>query len=55
MTAVGGTTLTVEASAMHGKGEIRLTGKLGDVMKESALAAISFIRSHADKIRNSRG
>ena len=34
---------------MHGKGEIRLTGKLGDVMKESALAAISFIRSHADK------
>ena len=48
-TAVGGTTLTVEASAMHGKGEIRLTGKLGDVMKESALAAISFIRSHADK------
>ena len=48
-TAVGGTTLTVEASAMHGKGEIRLAGKLGDVMKESALAAISFIRSHADK------
>ena len=48
-TAVGGTTLTVEASAMHGKGEIRLTGKLGDVMKESALAAISFIRSHADR------
>lgn len=34
---------------MHGKGEIRLTGKLGDVMKESALAAISFIRSHADR------
>lgn len=48
-TAVGGTTLTVEASAMHGKGEIRLTGKLGDVMKESALAAITFIRSHADR------
>ena len=48
-TAVGGTTLTVEASAMHGKGDVRLTGKLGDVMKESALAAISFIRSHADK------
>lgn len=48
-TAVGGTTLTVEATAMPGKGEVRLTGKLGDVMKESALAAISFIRSHADK------
>lgn len=48
-TVVGGTTLTVEASIMHGKGETNLTGKLGDVMKESALAAISFIRSHADK------
>ena len=47
-TAVGGTTLTVEASAMHGKGEIRLTGKLGDVMKESALAAITYIRTHAE-------
>ena len=48
-TAVGGTTLTVEATAMRGKGEIKLTGKLGDVMKESALAALSFIRSHAEK------
>ena len=47
-TAVGGTTLTIEVSAMHGKGEILLTGKLGDVMKESARAAISYIRSHAD-------
>lgn len=46
-TAFGGTTLTVEATKTHGKGEIRLTGKLGDVMKESALAAITFIRSHA--------
>ncbi len=46
-TAVGGTTLTVEATAMAGKGEVKLTGKLGDVMKESALAALSFIRSHA--------
>jgi len=34
---------------MKGKGEIILTGKLGDVMKESARAAISFIRAHADK------
>ena len=48
-TAVGGTSLTVEATAMEGKGDIKLTGKLGDVMKESALAALSFIRSHADK------
>ncbi|MBQ4053729.1 MAG: endopeptidase La, partial [Clostridia bacterium] len=48
-TAVGGTTLTVECSAMPGKGEIKLTGKLGDVMKESALAALSFIRAHAEK------
>ena len=47
-TAVGGTTLTVEATAMQGKGELKLTGQLGDVMKESALAALSFIRAHAD-------
>lgn len=48
-TSVGGTTLTIEVSAMPGKGEILLTGKLGDVMKESARAAISYIRAHADK------
>ncbi|MBQ7912847.1 MAG: endopeptidase La [Clostridia bacterium] len=48
-TAVGGTTLTVEATAMQGKGELKLTGQLGDVMKESALAALSFIRTHAEK------
>ncbi|MCM1236760.1 MAG: endopeptidase La, partial [Ruminococcus flavefaciens] len=46
-TAVGGTTLTIEVSAMQGKGEILLTGKLGDVMKESARAAISYIRSNS--------
>lgn len=46
-TAVGGTTLTIEVSAMHGKGDIQLTGKLGDVMKESARAAISYIRSNS--------
>ncbi len=45
-TSVGGTTLTIEVSLMHGKGEILLTGKLGDVMKESARAAISYIRSN---------
>ncbi len=48
-TAIGGSTLTIEVSAMQGKGEILLTGKLGDVMKESARAAISYIRAHADK------
>lgn len=46
-TAVGGTTLTIEVSAMQGKGDILLTGKLGDVMQESAKAAISYLRSHA--------
>ncbi len=48
-TAVGGTTLTIEVSAMHGKGEILLTGKLGDVMKESARAAISYIRANCSQ------
>ena len=48
-TSVGGTTLTIEVSLMAGKGEILLTGKLGDVMKESARAAISYIRANADK------
>ncbi len=48
-TSVGGTTLTIEVGLMSGKGEIILTGKLGDVMKESARAAISFIRANADK------
>ena len=48
-TSVGGTTLTIEVSLMKGKGEIVLTGKLGDVMKESARAAISYIRASAKK------
>ena len=46
-TSVGGTTLTIEVSTMPGKGDILLTGKLGDVMKESARAAISYIRSNS--------
>ena len=49
-TAVGGTTLTVEASVTDGKGEVKLTGKLGDVMKESAQAAFTYLRSHADEL-----
>ena len=48
-TSVGGTTLTIEVGLMQGKGEILLTGKLGDVMKESARAAISYIRANAVK------
>ena len=48
-TSFGGTTLTIEVSLMRGKGEILLTGKLGDVMKESARAAISYIRANAKK------
>lgn len=48
-TSVGGTTLIIEVGLMHGKGEITLTGKLGDVMKESARAGISYIRSNAEK------
>ena len=47
-TQVGGTTLTVECLLMKGKGEIILTGKLGDVMKESARAALTYIRAHSE-------
>ncbi|HBG6246872.1 TPA: endopeptidase La [Clostridioides difficile] len=48
-TAVGGVTLEVEVNVLKGKGEIVLTGKLGDVMKESAKTGISYIRSIVDK------
>jgi ATP-dependent Lon protease len=44
---VGGDLLEIEAVVMPGKGEIKITGKLGDVMKESVLAAISYIRSRS--------
>lgn len=44
-TSVGGETLAIEATSFHGKGQLILTGKLGDVMKESVRAALSFIRS----------
>ncbi len=47
-TAVGGEILTIEVSNVSGKGEILLTGHLGDVMKESARTAISYIHAHAD-------
>lgn len=48
-TSVGGDTLQIEVNNMPGKGEFRLTGQLGDVMKESAQAGISYIRSVAEK------
>ena len=43
-TSVGGDTLQIEVNSMPGKGEFLLTGQLGDVMKESARAGISYIR-----------
>ena len=48
-TAVGGDTLQIEVNVMPGKGEFLLTYQLGDVMKESAQAGISFIRSVAEQ------
>lgn len=50
-TQVGGDTLQIEVNVMPGKGELALTGQLGDVMKESAQAGISFIRSIADQYK----
>jgi len=47
-TPVGGAILFIETSKMKGKGGLTLTGKLGDVMKESATAALTYIRSHAE-------
>lgn len=49
-TSVGGDTLSVEVNRMKGKGRLQLTGKMGDVMKESAQAAVSYIRSKADEL-----
>jgi ATP-dependent Lon protease len=50
-TPVGGDLLFIEATSMKGKKGLTLTGQLGDVMKESASAALSFIRSHAKQIK----
>lgn len=47
-TAVGGETLSIEVNIMKGTGKIHLTGKLGDVMKESAMAGISYIRANSN-------
>lgn len=49
-TAVGGDTLFIEVSLMPGSGKLELTGQLGDVMKESARAGLSYIRSRSDEL-----
>ncbi len=49
-TSVGGDTLQIEVNIMKGNGKLSLTGQLGDVMKESAQAGLSYIRSIADKL-----
>lgn len=49
-TPVGGETLSIEVNTMKGTGKTQLTGKLGDVMKESAMAAISYIRANSDSL-----
>ncbi len=53
-TSVGGDTLSIEVNVMPGKGKFELTGHLGDVMKESAMAAISYIRSVSDQFNIDR-
>lgn len=50
-TAVGGDTLSIEVTHYPGKGELILTGKLGDVMQESAQAAFSYIRSRSEQLK----
>jgi ATP-dependent Lon protease len=49
-TSVGGEILFIEATRMHGTGKLQLTGQLGDVMKESAQAALSYVRANAEKL-----
>jgi len=54
-TPVGGDIMFVEASVMRGKGDLVLTGQLGDVMKESARAALTYAKSHADLLGIAEG
>lgn len=50
-TEVGGETMPIEVALMKGKGKVQITGSLGDVMKESAQIAVSYIRSNAEKLK----
>jgi ATP-dependent Lon protease len=50
-TAVGGQILYVESSLSKGKGQLTLTGNLGDVMKESAMLALEYLKAHADSLK----
>ena len=50
-TSVGGSTLQVEATMFPGKGDLKLTGSLGDVMKESAMAAFSYVKTHHEELK----
>jgi ATP-dependent Lon protease len=54
-TEVGGETLPIEVTLMPGRGALTLTGKLGDVMQESARAALSYVRAHAGELRLETG
>ena len=54
-TAVGGDVLFIEATAYAGKGRLTITGQLGEVMQESAQAALSWVRSHTAAARSARG
>src|SRR5659263_644040 len=49
-TTSGGDIIFIEATSMHGAGALTLTGQLGDVMKESAQAALSWVRTHSDEL-----
>jgi ATP-dependent Lon protease len=49
-TAAGGDTLSIEVNVMKGTGKLQLTGKLGDVMKESASAAVSYARANSERL-----
>ena len=54
-TSVGGDTLQIEVNTMPGKGELMLTGQMGDVMKESARTALTYVRSVGHGVRSGRG
>ena len=55
VTGAGGDVLFIEATSMKGKDDLVLTGQLGDVMKESARIALSYVRGHADELGRGRG